>query len=68
MAGFTLTDGRRATVGRDWNETPQGAFRREIRRQGRGPFATVPGPGAGRHHRAHLHLDTSPRGGEPYCR
>ena len=64
MAGFTLTDGRRATVGRDWNETPQGAFRR----QGCGPFATVPGPGADRDHRDHFHLDTPPRGGEPCCR
>jgi hypothetical protein len=68
IGGFTLTNGVEVTVAGDWGETPEGAFLREIWRQGCGPFATVLGPDADRHHRDHLHLDTSPRGGEPYCR
>jgi len=68
IGGFTLTNGVEVTVARDWGETPEGAFLREIWRKGCGPFATVLGPEADRNHRDHLHLDTSPRGGEPYCR
>ncbi len=68
IGGFTLTNGVEVTLARDWGETPEGAFLREIWRKGCGPFATVLGPEADRHHRDHLHLDTSPRGGEPYCR
>ncbi len=68
IGGFTLTNGVEVTVARDWDETPEGAFLREIWRKGCGPFATVLGPEADRHHRDHLHLDTAPRGEEPYCR
>jgi hypothetical protein len=68
IGGFTLTDGRQVIVARDWGKTPPGDFLRRIWRKGCGPFATVLGPGADRHHRDHLHLDTSLRGGEPYCR
>ena len=68
IGGFALTNGVEVTVARDWGKTPAGAFLREIWQKGCGPFATVLGPDADRHHRDHLHLDTSPRGGEPYCR
>ncbi len=68
IGGFTLTNGVEVTVARDWGKAPEGAFLREIWQKGCGPFATVLGPEADRHHRDHLHLDTSPRGGEPYCR
>lgn len=68
IGGFTLTNGRQVTVARDWGKTPPGDFLRRIWRKGCGPFATVLGPDADRHHWDHLHLDTSPRGGEPYCR
>jgi hypothetical protein len=68
IGGFTLSTGERVTVARDWGKTPAGAFLREIWRKGCGPFATVLGPDANRQHKDHLHLDTAPRGGEPYCR
>ncbi len=68
IGGFTLTNGAEVTVARDWGETPAGAFLRAIWQKGCGPFSTVLGPDTDRHHRDHLHLDTSPRGGEPYCR
>ncbi len=68
IGGFTLTDGRRVTVAGDWGEGAAGDFLREIWQKGCGTFATVLGPEADRRHRDHLHLDTAPRGGEPYCR
>ena len=68
IGGFTLSNGAEVTVARDWGETPAGAFLREIWRKACGLFSTVLGPDADRHHRDHLHLDTAPRGGEPYCR
>ena len=68
IGGFTLSDGRRVTIAADWGNGPEGDFLREVWRKGCGPFATVLGPEADRHHRDHFHLDTSPRGGDPYCR
>ena len=68
IGGFALTDGRRVTVARDWGKAPAGDFLREIWLKGCGPFATVLGPDADQRHRDHFHMDTSPRGGEPYCR
>jgi len=67
IGGFVLSNGGQVTVAGDWGETPAGAFLREIWRQGCGPFSTVLGPDADRHHRDHLHLDTAPRDGEPFC-
>lgn len=68
IGGFTLTNGARITVAVNWGQTPAGVFLHEIWRKGCGPFATVLGPDANRQHRDHLHLDTSPMGGEPYCK
>lgn len=68
IGGFTLTNGRDVSVERHWGAGPGGAFLRDIWRKACGPFATVLGPEADRHHRNHFHLDTAPRGGEPYCR
>lgn len=68
IGGFTLANGQRITVARDWGSNPKGDFLRRIWRKGCGAFHTVLGPNADRHHHDHLHLDTSPRGGEPYCR
>lgn len=68
IGGFTLSDGRQVTVVGDWGKNSAGDFLRRIWRKGCGSFATVLGPDADRNHQDHLHLDTSPRGGEPYCR
>jgi hypothetical protein len=68
IGGFTLADGRQVTLAGDWGKSSPGDFLRRIWRKGCGPFATVLGPDADRHHHDHLHLDTSPRGGEAYCR
>ncbi|HUF86996.1 MAG TPA: extensin family protein [Thermohalobaculum sp.] len=68
IGGFTLTDGREVTLARDWGDGTAGAFLRRIWGKACGPFATVLGPDADRHHRDHFHLDTAPRGGRPHCR
>lgn len=68
IGGFTLTDGREVTVARDWGDTAAGAFLRRVWRKACGPFATVLGPKADRHHWNHFHLDTAPRHGPPHCR
>lgn len=68
ISGFTLTNGRQITLGRDWGRTTAGPFLRRVWRRACGPFATVLGPDADRHHKDHFHLDTALRGGAPYCR
>lgn len=68
IGGFTLTSGREVTLARDWGKTTAGTFLRRVWRKACGPFATVLGPDADRHHRDHFHLDTALRGGEPHCR
>lgn len=68
IAGFTLTDGREISLARDWGEGAAGEFLRDIWRKACGPFSTVLGPEADRHHRDHFHLDTAPGRSEPYCR
>jgi hypothetical protein len=68
IGGFTLSNGQQVTVARDWGKNPKGDFLRRIWRKGCGVFQTVLGPDADRHHHDHLHLDTSPRRSEPYCR
>jgi hypothetical protein len=71
IGGAVLSDGRRIDVLRDWDagaEDGAGAFLAEIRDGACGLFSTVLGPGADRHHDNHLHLDTAPRDGDPYCR
>jgi len=68
IGGFTLSTGQVVSVKRDWGKDKPGAFLREIWRKACGPFATVLGPDADPYHHDHFHLDTSPRGGAPYCR
>ena len=68
IGGFTLSNGREISVARGWNTAAHGGFLRSIWRKACGPFATVLGPNADRHHRNHFHLDTAPRGGGPHCR
>lgn len=68
IGGFQLTNGQTVSVARDWGSNPKGDFLRRIWRLGCGPFRTVLGPDADRHHNDHLHLDTAPADREPYCR
>ncbi|HUF57523.1 MAG TPA: extensin family protein, partial [Thermohalobaculum sp.] len=68
IGGFWLDDGRKVTLAGGWGKGAEGAVLAQARARACGLFHTVLGPGSDRHHDDHLHLDTSPRGGEPYCR
>jgi hypothetical protein len=63
IAGFTLTDGTRVSVARDWEaEGPRGRFLDEVRDGACRVFATVLSPDYNAAHRDHLHLDQAERG------
>ena len=63
IAGFTLADGRRISVLRDWSDDgARGRFLREVRDGGCDLFATVLSPDYNRAHRDHFHFDQAERG------
>lgn len=58
ISGFTLADGGKVSVLRDWGgETPAGRFLEEVRDRGCDLFNTVLGPEYNASHRDHFHLD-----------
>ncbi|MBO6782493.1 MAG: extensin family protein [Alphaproteobacteria bacterium] len=58
ISGFTLADGRRISVLRDWGtDTPAGRFLADVRDEGCGLFNTVLGPEYNDRHQDHFHLD-----------
>jgi hypothetical protein len=58
MAGFRLRDGRRISVGADWDEDgDKGRFLRALHRASCGIFGAVLGPRYNAAHRDHFHLD-----------
>lgn len=67
IGGFTLADGRRIVLERDWNSTdPQvREFLRIVHRSACKRFVTTLGPDYNAAHRNHFHLDM---GGRPLCR
>jgi hypothetical protein len=68
IAGFVLNDGTIYSVKRNWR---RGNGRRTLRRLHKsacGPFGTVLGPNADRHHQDHFHLDTARHRSGAYCR
>ena len=63
IAGFTLSDGTRISVLRDWDrEGPRGAFLKDVRDGACRLFSTVLSPDYNQAHRDHLHLDQAERG------
>lgn len=67
IAGFTLTDGRRISVLRDWNEGTEAErqFLRVVHRSACRRFGTVLGPDYNAAHRDHLHIE---EGSGSFCR
>lgn len=66
VAGFTLADGRRISLARDWSrEGPGQWFLHALRDRACGRFAAVLGPDYNRLHADHFHLDM---GGSSLCR
>jgi len=68
IGGFTLEDGRRISVLRDWNSAdPQmRAFLRTVRDSACKRFGTVLSPDYNAAHHDHLHVE--PGNGRPFCR
>jgi hypothetical protein len=63
IAGFTLSDGTRISVLRDWDsDGPRGAFLKDVRDGSCPLFATVLSPDYNQAHRDHFHLDQAERG------
>lgn len=68
ISGFALRNGARIEVLTGWKDSRQGPLLRQMHAQACGPFGTVLGPQADRHHRDHFHLDTARYRSGPYCR
>jgi hypothetical protein len=67
IAGIGLADGSEMTVLTHWN----GQYASQLRQMWQaacGPFGTVLGPEADRHHRDHFHFDTADYRSGSYCR
>lgn len=68
ISGFTLRNGQTLSVLRGWRAASTSGVFRAIHAQACGPFGTVLGPDADRHHQDHFHLDTHRRPGGDVCR
>jgi hypothetical protein len=67
IAAFTLADGRRVSVEKNWSGGgPEGQFLRRVRESACKRFKTVLSPDYNAAHYNHFHLDMGGRGG--YCR
>ena len=65
IAAFRLADGSEISVLHGWRGRDSGVLRK-LHRGACGPFGTVLGPDADRHHQDHFHFDVANNG--PYCR
>jgi len=68
ISGFTLASGELVTVAKGWRDKGFGKRLRKAWSAACGPFGTVLGPEADRHHRDHFHFDTASYRSGPYCR
>lgn len=67
VGGFTLGDGRKIRVRKDWGRGETGRFLRHVWKRACGMFKTVLGPDGDRFHRDHIHVDVAMRR-STYCR
>ena len=68
IAAIGLADGSEISVLSDWERGNRGRILKRLHASACGPFGTVLGPEADRHHRDHFHFDTAEHGYGPYCR
>ena len=68
IAGFVLKDGTTLSVDKDWRQGSKGRVLKKLHKSACGPFGTVLGPNADRHHRDHFHFDVARHRGGAYCR
>lgn len=67
IAAYRLADGTELTVLDDWRGE-NASVMRALHAAACGPFGTVLGPKADRHHQDHFHFDTAAYRSGPYCR
>jgi hypothetical protein len=65
--GFILLNGQTLTVLERWGPLATRQLFRQLHASACGPFGTVLGPAADRHHQDHFHLDTQRRLNGDYC-
>jgi len=68
ISAFVMNDGEVITVAKGWGQGATGRLLRKSWRAACGPFGTVLGPQADRHHRNHFHMDTASYRSGPYCK
>lgn len=68
ISAFTMNDGEVITVAKGWGQGSAGRLLRKSWKMACGPFGTVLGPQADRHHRDHFHMDTASYRSGPYCK
>ncbi len=68
ISALTLKDGSEISVLRDWGKGRNGRILKQMHARACGPFGTVLGPNADRHHRDHFHFDTARYRSGSYCR
>ena len=68
ISAFVLRDGSQISVLKGWDARATSKLMRRLHAEACGPFGTVLGPEADRHHKDHIHFDTASHGNGPYCR
>ncbi len=68
VGGIGLADGSEISVLNGWGTHADGRQLRDMHAAACGPFGTVLGPDADRHHRDHFHFDTARYRSGSYCR
>ena len=68
IAGFVLKNGDIMSVERDWRSGSKGRTLKKLHKSACGPFGTVLGPNADRHHQDHFHFDVARHRNGAYCR
>jgi hypothetical protein len=68
ISAVVLRDGSQISVLKGWDARETSKLMRRLHAEACGPFGTVLGPEADRHHKDHMHFDTANHGNGPYCR
>lgn len=68
ISAITLENGKVLSVANGWNQRADGKVLKKLHAAACGPFGTVLGPEADKHHRDHFHFDTARHSGGSYCR
>lgn len=68
IAAINLKNGASLTVLGGWRDKKAGPILKKVHRAACGPFGTVLGPNADRHHQDHFHFDTARYRNGTYCR